>query len=206
MKYLNLMSMKLQYFANPDDDDGKATPPADNEGANGSDDDSDNQDGGASDSKKYNDKDVNEIVAKKLARWKSEQAEKDKEAKKLAEMNANQKKDYEIKKANEAAATAKAQVARYEMTDTARKMAADADINLTDEDLNHLVAEDADTTKTNMDWLAGLKDRITKDVKSEYLKGNPPKVGGNKLEKKSGSYGADLAQQTVARKNPYFKN
>ncbi|MFD1455227.1 DUF4355 domain-containing protein [Levilactobacillus lanxiensis] len=206
MKYLNLMSMKLQYFSNPDGDDGKLTPPADNEGSDGTNDDSDNQAGEASDGKKYNDKDVNEIVAKKLARWKSEQAEKDKEAKKLAEMNANQKKDYEIKKANEAAATAKAQVARYEMTDTARKMAADADINLTDEDLNHLVTEDADTTKTNMDWLAGLKDRIAKDVKSEYLKGNPPKAGGNKLEKKSGSYGANLAQQTITRKNPYFKS
>lgn len=206
MKELNLMSMKLQYFAEAADpvggDDGQQTPPVKDEGSN----DSGNQDDEASGDKKYSDEDVDKIVTKKLARWKAEQTEKDEEAKKLAEMNANQKKDYEVKKANEVAATAQAEVARYKMTETARKMATDAEIALTDEDLNHLVTEDATTTKANMDWLSGLKDRIEKDVKEEYLKGNPPKVGGNKLDSKGGSYGANLAKQASTRKNPYFKN
>ena len=43
------------------------------------------------DEKKYTDADVNAIIDKKFAKWKSEQEAKENEAKKLREMNENQK-------------------------------------------------------------------------------------------------------------------
>ncbi|MEN2360138.1 DUF4355 domain-containing protein [Levilactobacillus brevis] len=214
MKKFDLMPLNLQFFAEPDDSggDGSGTggngpqdgQAQDNSGGQGE----GNQGGGPKpkgDEPKYTDEQVNEIINKKFAKWQTEQAEKVEEAKKLADMNASQKKDYEFEKANKAAAEAKAQVARYEMTATARKMASDADMTLTDEDLDHLVTEDADSTKANMDWLNGLKTRISAGVKAEFLKGNPPKAGGEPLGGKTGTYGAQLAKQSGSKKDPYFK-
>ena len=43
------------------------------------------------DEKKYTDADVNAIIDKKFAKWKSEQEAKENEAKKLREMNENEK-------------------------------------------------------------------------------------------------------------------
>lgn len=214
MKKFDLMPLNLQFFAEPDDSggDGSGTggngpqdgQAQDNSGGQGE----GNQGGGPKpkgDEPKYTDEQVNEIINKKFAKWQTEQAAKVEEAKKLADMNASQKKDYELEKANKAAAEAKDQVARYEMTATARKMASDADMILTDEDLGHLVTEDADSTKSNMDWLSGLKARITASVKAEFLKGNPPKAGGSPLDGKTGTYGAQLAKQNGSQKDPYFK-
>ena len=50
---------------------------------------------------KYTDKDVDEIVSKKFAQWKSKHEAEVAEAQKLAEMNATEKAAYELKKANE---------------------------------------------------------------------------------------------------------
>lgn len=214
MKEFGLMPLNLQYFAETDDSGSADTGGNGSQGKQAEDDsggqggsDGSQDDGHKSGNEpKYTDEQVNEIINKKFAKWKDEQAAKDAEAKKLADMNNSQKKDYQLKQANEAKEKSDAELARYKMRDQARSMANDAGVTLTDEDLNHLVTADADTTKANMDWLSSLKGRIEKDVKSEYLKGNPPKVGGNKLDKKGGSYGATLAQQSTTRKNPYFKN
>ncbi|WP_179858844.1 DUF4355 domain-containing protein [Levilactobacillus brevis] len=215
MKKFDLMPLNLQFFAEPDDSggDGSGTGgngPQDGQAQNnsgGQGEDQNSQDGKskAEDEPKYTDKQVNAIIDRKFAKWQTEQAAKVEEAKKLADMNTNQKKDYELEKANKAAAEAKAQVARYEMTATARKMASDADMVLTDEDLGHLVTEDADSTKANMDWLSELKTRISASVKAEFLKGNPPKAGGSPLDGKTGTYGAQLAKQNGSQKDPYFK-
>ena len=45
--------------------------------------------------KKYSDADVNAIIDKKFAKWQKEQESKIKEAEKLAEMNAQEKAEYE---------------------------------------------------------------------------------------------------------------
>lgn len=216
MKKSNLMPLNLQYFADPasgepgaDDNGGQATQPTGsnpNEGGQQGVQGGDPQAKASEPKPKYTDAQVNAIIDKKFAKWKDEQAAKDAEAKKLADMNTNQKKDYELEKANKAAAEAKAEVARYQMTATARQMAADADVSLTDADLGHLVTEDADSTKANMDWLVGLKERIEADVKKEYLSGKAPKAGGDSLNGKTGAYAERLAKQKTQRAaNPYFK-
>lgn len=174
----------------PDDgkpDDSKKPEPADPTGA------------------KYTDDDVNEIVNKKFAKWKAEEQAKVDEAKKLAKMDSDQKRDYELKQAQQQAQEAQEKAARYEMSATARKLASDSDIKLTEDDLKHIVTTEADSTKANVDWLKDLRSRIREDVKTEFLQGNPPKSGGAPLGKAKGNYGTKLAKQNVTKENPYFQ-
>jgi len=211
MKNLNLMSMKLQFFAEPDDNGAgnngdrvasssttstKKDNPAD----------TDNGESETTNSaKKYTDEDVNTIISKKYAKWKADQEAEVEQAKKLGRMSADQKKDYQLDEANKRAEAAESEVSKFKMTSTARKLATDAGIQLSDDDLSHLVTADADTTKANLDWLKDLHSRIESDVKTAFLKGNPPKVGGNSLDGKSGTYAERLAKSSTQRaKSPYF--
>ncbi|WP_158727581.1 DUF4355 domain-containing protein [Levilactobacillus enshiensis] len=209
MNKVNLMSANLQFFAEPDDggNGGKSTPLNDGGQENGGTNDTDSQGGKSDDDgKKYTDAEVDAIVQGKKAKWKSELAEKEAEAKKLAEMNANQKKDYELQQANEARKNSDTELARYKMRDQARSMATEVGVTLTDADLDHLVTTDATSTKANMDWLTGLKTRIEADVKKDYLSGKAPKAGGDSLNGKTGTYAERLAKQKIQRAaSPYFK-
>ena len=48
------------------------------------------------DEKKYTDAEVDAIIDKKFAKWKSEQEAKENEAKKLSKMNADEKQKYQL--------------------------------------------------------------------------------------------------------------
>lgn len=208
MKKLDLMPINLQYFADPaggGSDGDNQTPPAkdpDNPDPTGSD---GNDPDPAEPTKKYTDDDVNAIIDKKFAKWKADREAEVAQAKKLGQMSVDQKKDFELSQANERAQAAEDQVAKFQMTSTARKMAAESGIQLTDDDLEHLVTTDADTTKTNLDWLKGLRDRVESDIKAEFLKGNPPKTGGSTLSHDKGDLGKRLASDIVSsqKSNPY---
>lgn len=211
MMKLNLMSMRLQFFAEPDDGgtgggDGspaKPTVPATKRGSDGN--EPDNPHEPVDPPKKYTDDEVNAIIDKKFAKWKADQEAEVEQAKKLWRMSAEQKKDYQLSEAQKRAEAAELEVSKYKMTSTARKLATDAGIQLSDDDLSHLVTADVDTTKANLDWLKDLHSRIESDVKTAFLKGNPPKVGGNSLDGKSGTYAERLARSSTQRaKSPYF--
>lgn len=208
MKNLNLFSNGLRMFAedNPaggtpaGSGSGSETKPAGTNGAGGND--------GGGDEKKYTDAEVNAIIDKKFAKWKAEQqAEKD-EAAKLDKMNGDQKKDYALQQAQQEAADAKATIAKYEMTGTARKAATEAGITVTDADLTHIVTTEAESTQANVEWLKGLAGRIREEVKQEYLSGNAPKINGDKIKGKEDSVGKRIAQLGAASANTesfYFK-
>lgn len=127
--------------------------------------------------KKYTDEDVNAIIDKKFAEWQKKQDKAVDEVKKLSEMNATQKAEYqrdqlqkeldELKKANSLS----------EMSKTARKMLAENDINIPDELLSFMVSTDAEETKTAVDSFSKLyKDAVEAAVK-ERLRGETPKKG-----------------------------
>jgi len=108
--------MNLQYFADPegDNDSGGGTypvapanPNADNpsSGDNG-------DDKGGTDGKKYTDAEVDAIVKRKKDKCKTDQEAQVEQAKKLAKMNADQKKDFELEQANKRAADTKAKATR----------------------------------------------------------------------------------------------
>lgn len=126
--------------------------------------------------KKYTDDDVDRIVRNRLARER-EQAEREKEeAKKLAEMNAQQKAEYERDQLKKELAELKRKDALSEMTKEARKMLADKDINIPDELLSLMVTTDAAETKLAVDSFAKLyKEAVEAAVKAK-LKGEPPRT------------------------------
>lgn len=99
------------------------------------------------------------------------------EAKRLAEMNAQEKAEYERDQLRKELDELKKANSISEMSKTARKMLSENDINIPDELLSFMVSSDADETKSAVDSFTKLfKDTVDNAVK-EKLKGEPPKRG-----------------------------
>lgn len=126
---------------------------------------------------KYTDADVDEILNKKFAKWQAQQEKAVSEAKKLAEMNATQKAEYQRDQLQKEVDELKKQAAISEMLKTSRKMLSDSGINVPDELLSVLVTADAEETKAAVDGFAkAFKDALEAEVKNR-LKGEPPRKG-----------------------------
>ena len=122
---------------------------------------------------------VEQMISNRIKRER-EKAEADKaEAKRLAKMNADQKKDYEIDKQTKRAEEAEQKLARYEMQGQARKMFEESGVNVNDDDLSLVVTSEAETTQDNVNKLIAFAKRIREDVKNEMLTGKTPKTNGN---------------------------
>ena len=127
--------------------------------------------------KKYTDDDVNRLIDQKFAEWQKKQQKAVDEAKKLAEMNAQQKAEYERDKLQKELDELKKKDSLSEMTKTARKMLSDDGINISDELLAMMVNTDAEQTKAAIDgFTKAFKDAVENAVKAR-LKGEPPKRG-----------------------------
>lgn len=96
---------------------------------------------------KYTDADVDKIIDKKFAEWEKKHQKKVDEAAKLAEMNAQERAEYEKNELQKKLDEYERKDAIAGMTNTARKMLADNHIVVSDELLAVLVAPDADKTK-----------------------------------------------------------
>lgn len=168
-----------QIFAEDGGSDGNddkgakgGNPGADDKGGNNGKAEPDNKD-----TKKYSDADVDNIINKKFAKWQKEQERKISEAEKLAGMNAQEKAEHErdtlqkeldeLKRANSIA----------EMEKTARTMLHDDGVNVPDEVVSCLIAEDADSTKTKVEAFSkAFKEAVQAAVK-DALKGKAPATG-----------------------------
>lgn len=129
---------------------------------------------------KYTDEDVNKIVAKKIAKERERAKAEADEAARLAAMTEQERTAAELKKALDEVEALRAEKARNEMRTTARKMLSDASVPVSDELLNVLVTNDADTTKAAVENFAAMfRAELDKAVK-KTLGGEPPKVGGTK--------------------------
>ena len=127
--------------------------------------------------KKYSDKDLDEIIGKKFARWQEKQQKAVNEAAKLAEMNAQQRAEYERDQLQKELDAYKKKDSLAEMTKTARKMLSDSGISIPDDLLSMMVTTDAAETKAAVDGFAkAFKDALEHAIK-ERLKGEPPKRG-----------------------------
>ena len=126
---------------------------------------------------KYTDADVDEILNKKFAKWQAQQEKAVSEAKKLAEMNATQKAEYQRDQLQKEVDELKKQAAISEMMKTSRKMLSDSGITVPDELLSVLVTANAEETKAAVDGFAkACKDALEAEVKNR-LKGEPPRKG-----------------------------
>lgn len=124
------------------------------------------------DEKKYTDAEVDEIISKKYAKWQAKQEKEQNEAKKLAKMNADEKKDYQLKKREQELADREQAIARKELTAEAKSMLSERDLPV------ELVAvvdlSSADSVKESVEsiqksWL----DAVQKGV-SDRIKGSAP--------------------------------
>lgn len=139
----------------------------------------DNQGQDKSSEKKYSDKDLDAILDKRFARWKADQEKEKAEAKRLADMNAQERAEAERDKVQKELDELKAKNAIAEMTNEARKMCTEHNINVGDDLLSVLVDQDADKTKKAVDaFVKMFESEVDKAVK-EKLKGNGPKRGGS---------------------------
>lgn len=134
--------------------------------------------------KKYTDEDVDEIIKKRLSRaqkkFEKEQQEKVDEAKKLAKMNADQKQQYELEKIQKEADEAKAKLATYEMRNTASSMFKEQGIAVSDEALDLVTTDQAETTKTNVGKLVKFIQSIKDETTKELTKGTTPRINGQR--------------------------
>lgn len=145
--------------------------------------------------KKYTDKDVDEIVQRKLAKWEKDKAKAVSEAEKLAKMNEEEKSNYERQKLKDRLAELERKEILHEMAKTARSILADKGIQVEENLLSRLITEDAETTKESVESFAGLFTEAVDKAVTEKLKGKTPK----RMESKVKS-GWDLVNAKYTRK------
>lgn len=125
--------------------------------------------------KKYTDADLNSIIDKKFAEWQKKKEKEVDEAKKLAEMNATEKAEYERDKLQKQLDEMMKEKSLTEMTKVARKMLSEDGINITDELLANLVSDSAENTKEAVKSFIELFKSVVNDAVKDALKGKAPK-------------------------------
>lgn len=129
--------------------------------------------------KKYSDEQVDEIIKEKKAKWQKQQDEKIKEleeARKLEKMNEDEKLKYKLKKYEEEIAAYRKKENQSAMAKVAKNMLVEEGFNISDDLVNNLITDEAESTKENVKDFAGmLKDLVEKEV-NERLKGKSPEV------------------------------
>lgn len=126
---------------------------------------------------KYTDEDMNKLINKKFAEWQEKKEKELTEAKKLAEMNAQERAEHERDEMKRQLETLMKQQSLTEMTKTARAMLTEKEIHVSDDLLSMLVSEDADKTKSTIDSFVELFQGAVKSAVADALKGNTPKTG-----------------------------
>lgn len=129
--------------------------------------------------KKYSDDDVDKIIKDKKAKWQKQQDEKIKEleeARKLEKMNEDEKLQYELDKYKRELEEYKQRENQSAMAKVAKNMLVEEGFNISDDLVNNLITDEAESTKENVKDFAGmLKDLVEKEV-NERLKGKSPEV------------------------------
>lgn len=126
---------------------------------------------------KYTDDDVNKILDKKFAEWQKKQEKKVSEAERLSKMTAEEKANERIKQLEERLAAADREKAVAAMSRQARAILAEKNINVNDELLANLVADDAEATKANCENFISLFAAAVEKAVKERVKGDTPKTG-----------------------------
>lgn len=163
LKLSHKRNFNLQLFA----DDG-------GEGGSGGDDPEDKPGDDGKEDKKYTDEDVNNIINRKFAEWEKRQKEKSAkaaEAERLKNMTEEEKRKHEMEELQKKIAGYEKEKAIGAMTKVARGILNDSKIVVNDELLGNLVAEDAETTKSNVEsFVKNFNDAVQKAV-AEALRG-----------------------------------
>ena len=117
---------------------------------------------------------INTAVSYAQKKWQTMTDGKVSEAEKMAQMNKEEKAEYRAAQLEKELAELKRQNAITAMRSEARKMLDEKGINLPDDLIQNIVAEDADTTKTNVEAFAKAYKEAVQAAVKEALKGNTP--------------------------------
>ena len=128
---------------------------------------------------KYTDEDLDRIFDRKFAKMMEKHQKELDEAKRLTEMNAQERAEHENKKLQEQVKELLRKEAISEMTKSARAMLSEKNINIGDDLLGILVSEDADSTKKSVENFISLFESAVNKAVKDALKGEPPKAGGS---------------------------
>jgi len=168
-----LPTMNLQLFAEEQEEDETENKDVEKEDEKKS----DTKESQNEDDKKYSDEDLDRIINEKFAKWRKKTEEEISEAEKLADMNAQQKAEYERDKLQkELDGLRKANVLN-EMKSTARGMLKERNISIEDELVDVLVTEDAEDTKENVERFADMFEEALEKAVIEKIK-NPNEKRG----------------------------
>lgn len=164
---------------------------------------------GGAQGKLYTDEDVDKLINRKFAEW---QAKKDKEideATKLADMNAQQRAEYQRDQLQKELDEYKRRETLAEMGKTARSMLAEQDIDVPDELVSSLVTEDAETTAANVKAFAKAFTTAVQKAVEGKIAHTEPKAGGAATMTKAEILGIKdpIARQKAISENiGLFKN
>lgn len=124
--------------------------------------------------KKYSDADLDKIIENKFAKWQKQQAKAVDEAKKLANMTAQERVEHERDKLKAELDALKKANAVAEMEKTARGILQNDGVNIPDSIISYLVAEDAEATSNNVkDFSKAFKAAVQAEVKSQLSHKSP---------------------------------
>lgn len=168
MKYL----FDLQLFA---DEAGAGKSETETSNEKKEDDPSDKEQQNQNNDKKYSDKDLDEIIGRKFAKWQKDQEKAISEAKKLEKMNAEEKAKYERDKLQKELDSYKKKDAIAAMSKEARKMLSEQNITIDDNLLSFMVTDDAEATKKAVGDFANAFGEAVENAVKERLKGNTPR-------------------------------
>lgn len=132
------------------------------------------------DEKKHSDNDVDKIVRSKYAKWKADYDKKlqdaKEEAEKLAKMNAEQKQQYEMDKLIKENEELKKVQLRNELGKAASGLLADKNIEATQDILDFVVGDDAETTNANIDKFVKIIESQIKKSEVARATGTTPRT------------------------------
>lgn len=153
--------------------------------------------------KTFTQEEVDKMVQKRMARYdRDHQKEIDdakSEAVKYAKMNKDEKQKHDLEKAQADAKQAREDLARYQLRDATRQAIVDGGYTPTDDDLDMIVAGDAETTKNNTQSFLAMVERIRNSVRNDLLKGSTPKGGGLPVKKQKSLNDMSLMERVKLR-------
>ncbi|NBI08239.1 DUF4355 domain-containing protein [Senegalia massiliensis] len=126
---------------------------------------------------KYTDEDINKIIDSKFAKWQKQKEEEINEAKKLADMNAQEKAEFERDKIREELKELRKAKTISEMSSTARSMLKEKNISIDDKLLNVLVSDDAEKTKENVESFSDMFSKAVEKAVLDKIKNPNDKKG-----------------------------
>lgn len=154
--------------------------------------------------KTFTQEEVDKMVQKRMDRYdRDHQKEIDdakSEAVKYAKMNKDEKQKHDLEKAQADAKQAREDLARYQLRDATRQAIIDGGYTPTDDDLDMIVAGDAETTKNNTQSFLAMVERIRNSVRDDLLKGSTPKGGGMPVKKQKSLNDMSLMERVKLRK------